>query len=180
MSIYLNYGNKKKLPNKGKERMFTMGKAVKATENIKEVTTGKVNEAMGFVNKFVINGEEVKPAPKKAEVAINGKKLNLACRIMPDNATDAYTNSFTVPVKKDVKVFYCKGGGVLAASLYVDGKLQYSGISMQGIFAVVQVLFGVDKLTVDRLYIASNVNRKKPPQTNKTTVVAPVVKEVAN
>lgn len=120
MSVYLNYGNKKKTANMGKERMFTMSKAaVKATENIKEVTTEKVNEtkantAMGFVNKFIINGEEVKPAPKKAELTINGEKLNLACRIIPDNVADAYTNSFTVPVKeKDVKVFYVKGAACL-------------------------------------------------------------------
>ena len=157
---------------------------VKATENIKEVISEKVNEvkatetkastAMGFANKFIINGEEEKTAPTKAEVTINGKKLNLACRIIPDNATDAYTNSFTVPVKeKDVKVFYCKGGGVLAASIYVDSKLEYSGISMQGIFAVVQALFGVDKLTVDRLYIASNVNRKKPASANKAAEPTP-------
>lgn len=157
---------------------------VKATENIKEVNPQKANEtnantAMDFVNKFVINGEEVKPAPKKAEITINGKKLNLACRIIPDNAIDAYTNNFSIPVKdKDVKVFYCKGGGVLAASLYVDSKLEYSGISMQGIFAVVQASFGVDKLTVDRLYIASNVNRKKPAPTNKAIEPTPEVNAV--
>lgn len=58
---------------------------------------------------------------------------------------------------------------MLSASLYVDGKLEYSGVSMQDIFAIVQALFGVDKLTTDRLYIASNVNRKKPPQANKVT-----------
>lgn len=163
---------------------------VKATENIKDVTTEKVNEvkanetkantAMGFVNRFVINGEEVKAATKKTEITINGKKLNLACRIIPDNTTDKYTNSFSISVKeKDVKVFYCKGGGVLAASLYVDSKLEYSGISMQGIFAVVQASFGVDKLTVDRLYIASNVNRKKPATTNKATEPTPEVTAVA-
>ena len=152
-----------------------MGKAIKATENIKEVTTEKVNEtksntAMGFVNKLIINGEGVSAAPKKTEVEINGKKLKLNCRIIPDNCTDKYTNSFTVPINgKDVKVFYCKGGGVLATSLYVDGKLEYSCVSMQGIFALVQALFGVDKLTVDRLYIASNVNRKKLAPANKAT-----------
>ncbi|EPR08084.1 hypothetical protein [Ruminiclostridium papyrosolvens] len=152
-----------------------MSKALKATEttqkNVFEKTNEtKANAAMGFVNKFVINGEAVETAPKKVDVTINDKKLKLNCRIIPDNCTDTYSNSFNVPVKeKDVKVFYCKGGGVLAASLYVDGKLQYSGISMQGIFALVQALFGVDKLTVDRLYIASNVNRKKPAPANKAT-----------
>lgn len=191
MSVYLYYGNKKKAAQQGQGKdVVYMSKAIKATENIKEVITEKVNEikvneakantAMGFVNKFVINGEEVKPAPKKTEVTINGKKLNIACRIIPDNVTDKYTNSFSIPVKdKDMKVFYCKGGGVLAASIYVDSKLEYSGISMQGIFAVVQASFGVDKLTVDRLYIASNVNRKKPAPANKATEPTPEVNTAA-
>ncbi len=151
-----------------------MAKATTKTAEIaKEVTAQKKNEAqadttMEFVNKLINKGEEVKPAPQKVEVTVNDKKLKLACRIIPDNCTDTYTNSFTVPVEeKDVKVFYGKGGGVLSASLYVDGKLEYSGVSMQGIFAIVQALFEVDKLTTDRLYIASNVNRKKPPQANK-------------
>lgn len=149
-----------------------MSKATVKTNTIKEGTAQKVNEAsvdtMTFVNRLVINGEAIEAAPKKVEVTVNDKNLKLAYKIIPDNCTDTYTNSFTVPVEeKDVKVFYGKGGGVLAASLYVDGKLEYSGVSMQGIFAIVQALFGVDKLTTDRLYIASNVNRKKPPQSNK-------------
>lgn len=152
--------------------MLIMGKSIiKATETINETTTQKENEStedkyMKFVNRIIINGEEVKTAPKKVEVTINGKKITLKCRIIPDNSiATAYSNSFIVPVKgKDVQVFYVKGGGVLAASLYVDGKLEYSGISMQGIFAIIQACFGVDKLIADRLYIASNTNRKKPPE----------------
>lgn len=117
-----------------------------------------------FENGIIINGEAVKTSPKKVDVTINGQKITLKCRIIPDDfIAVAYSNSFIVPViEKDVKVFYAKGGGVLAASLYVDGKLEYSGISMQSIFAVVQAGFGVDKLTVNRLYIAGNANRKKP------------------
>lgn len=149
-----------------------MGKSIiKATETINETTTQKVNKStennsMKFVNRIIINSEEVKTASKKVEVTINGKKITLKCRIIPDNfIATAYSNSFIVPVKeKDVQVFYVKGGGVLAASLYVDGKLEYSGISMQGIFAIVQECFGVDKLIIDRLYIANNANRKKPPE----------------
>lgn len=144
-----------------------MGKAAVKTV----ATTNKVNEVtkdntMKFVNKLIINGETVETAPKKLEVTINDKKLKLNCRIIPDNSiTTAYTNSFVIPVKdKDIQVFYAKGGGVLSSSLYVDGKLEYSGVSMQGIFSLVQATFGVDKLTTDRLYIASNANRKKPPE----------------
>jgi hypothetical protein len=166
--------------------MFAMGKAtVKTVETTQKNIAEEVNEnlseaTMRFVNKLIINGKVVETAPKKVEVTINGKKLNLNCRIIPDNYTDTYSNSFTVPVmEKDVKVFYCKGGGVLAASIYVDSKLEYSGISMQGIFAVVQASFGVDKLTVDRLYIASNVNRKKPAPINKATEPTSEVNTVA-
>lgn len=93
-----------------------MAKATaKTAEATKEVTVQKKNEApadttMKFVNRLIINSEEVKPAPKKVEVTIDDKKLKLACRIIPDNC-NTYTNSFTVPVEeKDVKVFYCKGG----------------------------------------------------------------------
>lgn len=162
-----------------------MGKAIKAMETtqrnfVEKVNETKVNEVMNFMNKLFINGEEVIPAPKKAEVTINGKKLSLACRIIPDNCTNMYTNSFIIPVnEKDVKVIYCKGGGVLAASLYVDGKREYSGISMQAIFTLVQALFGLDKLMVDRLYISSNVNRKKPAPANKTTESASIENAVA-
>jgi hypothetical protein len=126
-----------------------MAKAtVKAVGTIKEVAWSEttVENTMKFVNKLIINGEAVETAPKKVEVTINGKKIKLNCRIIPDNSTDAYTNSFIVPVKdKDVQVFYSKGGGVLAASLYIGSKLEYSGISMQGIFAIVHACFGVDK-----------------------------------
>lgn len=143
---------------------------LKATETIIETTTQKVESTESkytkFVNRIIINGEAVETAPKKIEVTINGKKITLKCRIIPDNSNaTAYSNSFIVAVKeKDVQVFYVKGGGVLAASLYVDGKLEYSGISMQGIFAIIQACFGVDKLIADRLYIASNAIRKKPPE----------------
>ncbi|MCO1604051.1 hypothetical protein [Desulfosporosinus nitroreducens] len=144
---------------------------VKATESIIEVAAQKVDETkvdtiLKFSNRLIINGEAVETAPKKVEVTINGKKITLKCRIIPDNSiATAYSNSFIVPVKeKEVQVFYVKGGGVLAASLYVNSKLEYSGISMQGIFAILQECFGVDKLIADRLYIAGNANRKKPPE----------------
>lgn len=143
-----------------------MGKAVVKTAVTKRVNEVAKDNTMEFANKLIINGETVETAPKKLEVTINDKKLKLNCRIIPDNSiATAYTNSFVVPVKdKDIQVFYAKGGGVLSSSLYVDGKLEYSGISMQGIFTIAQALFGVDKLTTDRLYIASNANRKKPPE----------------
>ena len=142
-----------------------MGKAAVKT-NIQKENEVTSDNTMKFVNKLIIDGEAVETAPQKLEVTINDKKLKLNCRIIPDNSiTTAYTNSFVVPVEdKDIQVFYAKGGGVLSSSLYVDGKLEYSGVSMQGIFAIAQALFGVEKLTVDRLYIASNANRKKPPE----------------
>lgn len=144
-----------------------MGKApVKTAETTKKVNEVAEDNTMKFVNKLIINGEAVETAPKKVEVTINDKKLKLNCRIIPDNSiANVYSNNFVVPVKdKDIQIFYVKGDGVLSASLYVDGKLEYSGISIQGIFAIVQATFGVDKLTTDRIYIASNENRKKPPE----------------
>jgi len=150
---------------------------VKTTENTQKAIVPAVIQStaettMKFVNKLIINGEAVEPAPKKVEITINSKKLNLNCRIIPDDCiAAAYTNSFVIPVKeKDIQVFYSKGGGVLSASLYVDSMLEYSCISMQGIFAIIQANFGVDKLTTDRLYIASNANRKKTPEPKKSEV----------
>ncbi len=152
----------------------------KATETNKDITPQKVNESIAenplkFENRIIINGEAVKTSPKKVDVKINGQQLTLKCRIIPDDfIATAYSNSFIVPViEKDIQVSYAKGGGLLAASLYVDGKLEYSGISMQSIFAIIEAGFGVGKLTVDRLYIASNANRKKPPEAKQEAAVTP-------
>jgi len=132
-------------------------------------TTGK----KGFVNNLVINGTTIEQKAKQVVTTINGQEVSLNCTYISDVELDgAYNSHFSLAHQdKSIEVYYAKVDNRVSASVYINGKLAFSSISMQGVFTVINTAYGISKSTLNGLYVKSNGMRKQNSKTvSKVTV----------
>src|SRR5690606_11370743 len=100
-----------------------------------------------FVNNLVINGATIEQKAKQVVTTINGQEVSLNCTYISDIELDgAYNSHFILSHQdKEIEVYYVKAGNRVSASIFINGKLAFSSISMQAVFTVLNTAYGISK-----------------------------------
>ena len=149
---------------------MTNKKTNESTTTTKKATTKKT---LNYIPKLVINGKEIETTAKQVVTTINGQEVSLNCTYIADVELEgAYNSHFTLSHQdKAIEVHYAKAGNRVSASIYIDGKLAFSSLSMQAVFTVVNAAYGISKSTLNGLYVKSNGTRKQTSKAvSKVTV----------
>ncbi len=121
-----------------------------------------------FVNNLVINGATIEQKARQVVTTINGQEVFLNCTYISDVELDgAYNSHFSLSHQdKEIDVYYVKAGNRVSASIFINGKLAFSSISMQAVFTILNTAYGISKSALNNMYIKSNETRK---QTSKAS-----------
>jgi len=138
-----------------------------------ESTTTKTTTKKAYIPKLVINGKEIETTAKQIITTINGQEVSLNCTYISDvELKEAYKSHFSLAHQnRSIEVYYAKAGNRVSASVYINGTLAFSSISMQAVFTVINTAYGISKSTLNNMYVKSNGMRKQNSKAvNKVTV----------
>lgn len=140
--------------------MVLMSKTANNTTN----TTSTVK----YIPKLIINGQVVSQHAKQVSCNIKGNEVTLNCAYISEHELkEAYSSSFNVTTgARNIEVVYVKVGNRVSATVYINKVLAFSSLSIQAVFTVLNVAYGLSKSSLNTLYIKSNTTRK---QTSKST-----------
>lgn len=121
-----------------------------------------------YVSKLIINGQEVATTAKTVTCTIKETEVNLNCTYVNESElVNAYKSSFEVKTHdKNIIVTYVKYENRVSATVYINGNIAFSSLSIQAVFTVLNTAYGLSKSSLNNLYVKSNSTRK---QTSKST-----------
>ena len=116
-----------------------------------------------YIPKLIVNGQVVATTSKQVITTIKGHEVTLNCCYISDlELKDAYTSSFNITYKeKNIEVHYAKVSNRVSATVYINDIIVFSSMSMQAVFTVLNVAYGISKNHLNTLYIKSNTTRKQ-------------------
>ena len=138
-----------------------------------KTTTTNTKETLNYVPKLIINGQEVAQQAKQVTTRIKDVEVTLNCTyITPMELQNAYTSQFNVKANdKNIEVHYAKIDNRVSATVYINNTIAFSSLSMQAVFSVLNVAYGLSKSYLNNLYIKSNSTRKQTSKSVNNVVV---------
>ena len=122
-----------------------------------------MKKTLKYVPKLIVNGQEIEQQAKQIVCNIKNVEVTLNCTYITDlELKDAYTSGFTTSVDgKTITVTYAKVQNRVSATVYINDIIVFSSMSMQAVFTVLNVAYGISKNHLNTLYIKSNTTRKQ-------------------
>ena len=110
----------------------------------------------------IINGKKVDGNPKKAEVTINGKVVQLTLVYIGE--AEPKEAKFTWTPVDGITASTEKVGNRVATTLKADRKILFTNLTAQSVFAVIEAKFGQAPSKTDSIYKKANPARKESKQ----------------
>ena len=132
-----------------------------------------MGKKMNYVPKLIINGQTVEMTAKTVTCTIKETEVQLNCTYVNESElVNAYKSSFEVNVQdKNIIVTYVKAENRVSATIYINGNIAFSSLSIQAVFTVLNTAYGLSKSSLNNLYVKSNSTRKQSSKSiNKVTV----------
>ena len=116
-----------------------------------------------YIPKLIVNGQVITTTSKQVTCTIKGHEVTLNCCYISDlELKDAYKSQFNITSNgRNIEVHYVKVQNRVAATLYINDVIVFSSMSMQAVFTVLNVAYGISKNHLNTLYIKSNTTRKQ-------------------
>lgn len=126
-----------------------------------------------YIPKLVVNGQVIDQKAKQVTCNIKGTDVTLNCCYITElELKDAYKSSFNITIQnKHIEVVYVKCNNRVSATVYINSILAFSSLSMQAVFSVLNVAYGLSKSSLNTLYIRSNGTRKQASRSINKVVV---------
>ena len=126
-----------------------------------------------YIPKLIANGQVIDQMARKITCKIKHHEVTLNCTYVSEHELkNAYKSSFDVTVdNKNIIVAYCKIGSRVSATIYVNNVIVFSSLSMQGVFTVLHLAYGISKSALNSLYIKSNATRKQQSKSVNSIIV---------
>jgi hypothetical protein len=132
-----------------------------------------MKKTLSYIPKLVVNGQEVAQYAKTVTCTIKETEVQLNCTYVNESElVNAYKSSFEVTASdKKITVVYVKAENRVSATVYINGNIAFSSLSMQAVFTVINSAYNISKSALNNLYVKSNSTRKQSSKAiNKVTV----------
>lgn len=135
--------------------------------------TTKTTKTTKYIHKLIVNGQVITQHSKQIITTIKGTEVTLNCCYVSElELKDAYTSSFNIKHHdKNIEIYYVKVNNRVSATLYINEVLAFSSMSMQAIFTILNVAYGISKSSINNLYVKSNTLRKQATRNVSKVVV---------
>lgn len=126
-----------------------------------------------YLSKLIVNGQVITTTSKQVTCKVKDTEVTLnCCYISEHELKDAYKSQFNVTTNgKNIEVHYVKVQNRVSATLYINDVIVFSSMSMQAIFTILNVAYGISKSHLNNLYIKSNTMRKQASKNVSSIVV---------
>jgi len=135
-------------------------------------TTTNTN-TIKYIPKLLVNGQVITTTSKQVTCTIKGHEVTLnCCYINEHELSNAYKSQFSITSnEKNIEVHYAKVQNRVSATLYINDIIVFSSMSMQAIFTILNVAYGISKSHLNNLYVKSNTTRKQATKSVNSIVV---------
>ena len=126
-----------------------------------------------YIPRLIINGKEIETMAKQIITTINGQEVSLNCTYISEyELQNAYKSHFSLAHQnRSIEIYYAKINNRVSATIFINGTVAFSSLSMQAVFTVLSSAYGISKSTINNLYIKSNGMRKQNSKTvSKVTI----------
>ena len=135
--------------------------------------TTTTKKDLNYIPKLIINGTEVSTTAKQVSFKIRDNEVTINCTYITEiELKDAYISGFNLTASdKNIEVVYAKINNRVSATVYIGNVVAFSSLSMQGVFTIINVAYGIPKSTINNLYIKSNHLRNQATRNVSKVVV---------